>query len=127
MRASSAAFTVQEPAVELSLFQRRCQLSFLGSITSFRLAASACPSQNIRTQRRLCRLEGHSDGVVGSMLPSNNPRDGLGLLPSPGLLSASMIISAGFRTFDSLTSKLTVSTSPPRPLSENAGKAPQSL
>src|SRR6185369_11457559 len=103
MRASSPAFTDQEPAKELSLFHRRCQLSFRGSMTCLRRALSACPSQNIRVVRRLWRLEGHSVDVVGSMLASYCPCLGLGL-PSPGLLSPSMIISVGFTTRDSLTS-----------------------
>ena len=38
---ASAALTVQDPLSELSLFHRRCHLSLRGSITSFRMAASA--------------------------------------------------------------------------------------
>src|SRR5436190_21426003 len=43
------------------------------SITSFRRAASAWPSQNIRLVRRSCRFDGHSAGFLGSMFPSKLP------------------------------------------------------
>src|SRR5688572_24264812 len=67
--------------------------------------------------RRWCRLEGHSAGVVGSIFPSNE---------ASGLLSPTMIISEGFLTCESLTSRK-MSTSPPRPYEPPAGNDPQSL
>src|SRR5437870_8228121 len=86
-------------------------------MTVFRDRPSACPSANMIHVRRACRLEGHSVGVVGSMLPSNEPS---------GLLSPSMIISDGFFTCESFTSGNT-STSPPKPSEPPAGNDPQSL
>ena len=74
------------PASELSLFQRRCQNSFFGLMASLRKGLSAWPSQNMRTVRRLCRLEGHSDGVVGSILASKEPEAGLALIAARGRL-----------------------------------------
>src|SRR5437762_559463 len=86
-------------------------------MTSNLLKASACPSANMMQVRPWWRFEGHSVGVVGSMLPSNEPS---------GLLSPSMIISDDFFTFESFTSGNT-STSPPKPNAPPAGKDPQSL
>src|SRR2546425_3102632 len=84
MIASWTGFTVQlySGCGWLSLFQRRRHVSLFGSMTSFRFAASAWPSANMMQVRRLCRLEGHSRGLVGSILPSNEPS---------GLLSPTMI------------------------------------
>jgi len=62
MMASCAQFTVQVTSLcgLLSLFHRARQILFcIGSITCLRIPAWAWPSANIRSVRRLWRLEGH--------------------------------------------------------------------
>src|SRR5262245_30370824 len=86
-----AASQDQDPS-PISVLHQRCSQSDLGLTTSRRRGASVWPSANCITVRRECRLEGHSVGVVGSMLASKFLSD---------FVSASMIIDEGLFTTDS--------------------------